>query len=197
MHEIAPEQQPLAWRLPWKRSVRTALTPTELAERYLRIVLAYVSSRLGAGAPAEDVTAEVFAAALGAFEKCPRTGLPGGDDPVRAWLFGIARRKIADALRHRSRHPQGELDSETRSAADGPERVALDAEAAGQLRTILESLPDDQQEALRLKYVEELSLIEIGMVLRRSPAAVGTLLHRARAAARARGWHYFGEEETR
>jgi hypothetical protein len=35
----------------------------------------------------------------------------------------------------------------------------------------------------------------MGIVLKRSPAAVGQLLHRARAAARARGSAYFEETE--
>ncbi len=47
-----------------------------------------------------------------------------------------------------------------------------------------------------MKYLEELSLVEIGIVLGKSPNAVGQLLHRARQTVRERGNAYFGEDEN-
>ena len=183
--------------LPWKRTATLPqrLTPSELPTRYLASVVRYATARLEPGAEAEDVAAEVFAAAFASWKSCPTPAAETADhDPVRAWLFGIARRKVADALRRRQRHPESLL-SETQPGAGSPEIEYLGDEALRQLKTILAALPEDQREALRLKYVEELSLVEIGIILKRSPAAVGQLLHRARAAARARGSAYFEETE--
>ena len=186
-----------AFALPWKRTVSVQrLTPGELPMRYLSVVVRYASARLRPGAEAEDVAAEVFAAAFADWKKCPTLTDENSDhDPVRAWLLGIARRKVADVLRRRQRRPESAL-SETQPGANSPETELLGEEALCQLTTILTALPDDQREALRLKYVEELSLVEIGIILNRSPAAVGQLLHRARAAARARGSAYFEETES-
>jgi DNA-directed RNA polymerase specialized sigma24 family protein len=67
--------------------------PEPLIER----VYLYVAHRLGHGADAEDVTSEVF-------ERAVRYGAsfdPRRGDPL-AWLFGIARRVIADAGTARS-----------------------------------------------------------------------------------------------
>ncbi|MBB6049340.1 RNA polymerase sigma factor [Armatimonas rosea] len=184
--------------LPWRRTRAVErLTPGELPTRYLATVVRYTSARLGPGAEAEDVAAEVFAAAFASWKHCPTPAAEATDhDPVRAWLFGIARRKVVDALRRRQRHPESELsEAQTKIGAGSPELELLGDEALGQLKAVLATLPEDQREALRLKYVEELSLVEIGIILRRSPAAVGQLLHRARAAARAKGSAYFEETE--
>ncbi|WP_309722564.1 sigma-70 family RNA polymerase sigma factor [Armatimonas sp.] len=185
-----------AFALPWKRTlVVERLTPGELPTRYLATVVRYATTRLGPGTEAEDVVAEVFVAAFASWKSCPTPAPETADhDPVRAWLFGIARRKITDVLRRRQRHPESGLN-ETLLGGSSPEVEFLGDEALEQLRVVLAALPEDQREALRLKYVEELSLVEMGIILKRSPAAVGQLLHRARAAARAKGSAYFEETE--
>jgi RNA polymerase sigma-70 factor (ECF subfamily) len=199
MHSTAAK---LAERLSvplWKRATATQPLPSgELHRRYLPAVLRYAAARLGAGPEAEDAAAEVFAAAFGVLHRCPREAATEQSDPVRAWLIGIARRKVADVLRRRSRRPEAALDASLAApATQGPEASALSAEARHTLRAILDALPELQREALRLKYVDELSLVEIGQVLGKSPAAVGQLLHRARQAARLRGSAYFTVPEDK
>lgn len=185
-----------AFALPWRRTQAVErLTPGELPSRYLATVVRYATARLGPGAEAEDVAAEVFVAAFASWKNCPTPAAETSDhDPVRAWLLGIARRKVADVLRRRQRRPESEL-SETQPGTDSPENALIGDEALLQLKAILAALSEDQREALRLKYVEELSLVEMGIILKRSPAAVGQLLHRARAAARLKGSAYFEETE--
>jgi RNA polymerase sigma-70 factor, ECF subfamily len=104
--------------------------------------------------------------------------------PSRAWLIGIARRKVADVLRRRGRESQEFVES---AAAPGPAEAVLSADASTRLRKMLFSLPENYREVLLMKYAEEMSLSEIGRALRKSPNAVGQLLHRARAAARRQG----------
>jgi RNA polymerase sigma factor (sigma-70 family) len=183
------------------RAATPAPTAGDLHRSYLGAVLRYVNARIGPGAEADDITADVFGAAFAALHRCPRPAADPDHDPVRAWLFGIARRKLADAFRRRTRRPETAL----RSTVPAPDHQAppcrlLADEAARTLQTILDDLPDLQREALRLKYLEELSLVEIGLILRKSPGAVSQLLHRARQAVRARGAAYFGnaggEEEA-
>ena len=70
-------------------------------------------------------------------------------------------------------------------------------ERARLLREMLAALPEDQREALLLHYVEGLPQAEMAVVLGRSPAAVNSLLQRARAAVYRQGHDYFlGESEA-
>ncbi|MEW1775288.1 sigma-70 family RNA polymerase sigma factor [Streptomyces sp. NPDC086777] len=66
--------------------------------RWAPLVLSLARKSLGDGAEAEDVTQTVFLAAWRG-----RHGYRPGRGPLPAWLVGIARRKIADALSARTR----------------------------------------------------------------------------------------------
>lgn len=161
------------------------MSPEELVERYARFLLRYASLRVGPGSEAEDVVAETFTAALGKLTRCPRRVAPEGmDDPVRAWLIGIARRKVADVLRRRGRERATLPEPQS---GESPVDAILSAEVAVRLGKLLFSLPENYREVLLMKYAEELSLEEIGLALGKSPNAVGQLLHRARSAARRQG----------
>src|SRR5213592_1414760 len=88
------------------------VTAAALHERYLDDVFRYVLRRVPSVPEAEDITAEVFAAAA--------AGLPRFQGRVSPylWLLGIARRKIADALRRRAVRREM-LHSELADAAPG------------------------------------------------------------------------------
>src|SRR3954463_5704970 len=72
------------------------ITAAELYERHLRDVYRYVWQRVPSVDEAEDIVAEVFAAAA--------AGLPRfrGQCPPYLWLLSIARRQIAFARRRRT-----------------------------------------------------------------------------------------------
>jgi RNA polymerase sigma-70 factor, ECF subfamily len=177
------------------------VTAAELHARYLEDVFCYVRRRVPSVEEAEDITAEVFAAAF--------VGLPRfrGHCPLSLWLLGIARRQIAIALRRREARREtlaSELGDETGDAAaiwealaaEGPEVALARAEARGVMRRLVAQLGADQREALLLRYVERLSAAEIAVVMGRSPASVNSLLQRARAALYHWGRAYFqGEDE--
>jgi RNA polymerase sigma-70 factor (ECF subfamily) len=179
---------------PWWRRKASAVawTLTELQERYTDAVYGYVALRLGVGAEAEDATAETFVAAFTRLHACPtREKITENDDPMRAYLIGIARRKVADILRLHERRQETPL-SETLTSDATQEHGVLAAEASARLTEILAALRPDYREVLLLKYVEGHSLAEIGHVLKRSPTQVGSLLQQAREAARREGNDYFG-----
>src|SRR4051812_36616271 len=83
-----------------------------LHERYLGEVFRYVLQRVPRLEEAEDITAEVFAAAVGAL---PRFR---GQCPPRLWLLAIARRKVIDARRRSMRRETlaSELAEDSREA---------------------------------------------------------------------------------
>jgi RNA polymerase sigma-70 factor (ECF subfamily) len=165
-------------------------------------VFHYVFQRVPRQEEAEDITAEVFAAA---FEGLPRYREQASP---YLWLLGIARRKIALALRKRAARREtlaSELAGETAedvdawnppAAVEGPEAVLARAEARGVVRALIAQLSADQREALLLQHVEQLAVAEIAVVMGRSPASVNSLLQRARATLYRRGRHYFlGSDE--
>lgn len=169
-------------------------TVEALHQRYLADVFSYVTRRISDRQEAEDITAEVFAAAFAAPVRQRGTNSP------YPWLLGITRRKIADLLRRRGRREgrtQALTDDLPTAAADLPEAAMAREERARLLRGMLALLPDDQREALLLHYVEELPQAEVAAVLGRSPSAVNSLLQRARAAIYRQGQAYFlGESEA-
>jgi RNA polymerase sigma-70 factor (ECF subfamily) len=172
----------------------------ELHRRYLKEVFQYVSRRVPRQ-EAEDITMQVFAAALQAL---PRFR---GDCPHRLWLLRIAHGRVADALRRRAArretlaselvHAEAGADplaEAMASALEGPEAVFERAEAQRVVRRLVDRLNPDQREALLLQYVEELPIAEIAVVMGRSPAAVNSLLQRARATVFRLGRAYFLDE---
>jgi RNA polymerase sigma-70 factor, ECF subfamily len=169
----------------------------QLHARYFDLVFAYVSLRVPSRAEAEDITAEVFVAAVIALPKFR------GDSRPAAWLLGIARRKIAEAACRRGRRRE-RLDAELTEAerdslglllasdlGELPEEAVLNEEARRVMRHLVAALPEPQREALLLQVVHDLSIREIAQVLGRSPAATNSLLQRARATLSRLGRSYF------
>jgi RNA polymerase sigma-70 factor, ECF subfamily len=175
---------PMRWLDKLKRA---SLTPEQLQERYLLTILAYTTRRLPCLADAEDATAETFGAAFSIFARCPNTTTSPtetDDDPVRAWLIGIARRKVADILRRRTRKPEASWESLNRETSDErhlePEVQFLENERKYEIHQALAALPDEYEEILLLKYGDELKTKEIATILGKSEAATNSLLQRAR-----------------
>ena len=137
-----------------------------LFEEHFGAIYHYLSRRLSNVDDAKDVAAETFAAAV--VRQCPRGVAP------RCWLYGIARRKLADAFRKRRRHEI--LDP---NMAD-PSNL----EASLALRRSIEALPHNQRDAFLLQALEDLSVEEIAHVMRRSRTSVKALLQRARETLR-------------
>jgi RNA polymerase sigma-70 factor, ECF subfamily len=177
-------------------------TAAALYQRYLQDVFRYVFQRVPRQEEAEDITAEVFAAA---FKGLPRFR---GQCPPYLWLLSIARRKIVDARRRHTVRREtlaSELAADEPAAAalweavaavEGPETVLIRSEARRMLGDLIAGLNPDQREALLLQHMERLSVAEIAVVMGRSAGSVYSLLHRARETLRRRGRGYFvgGEE---
>jgi RNA polymerase sigma-70 factor (ECF subfamily) len=143
---------------------------------HLDDVLRYAFFRLGSMEDAEDVAAQVLHDARRMGERLATI------QDARLYMLGMTRRKVAGALRKRGRH------SRARSL-DDPSFLppSTDGDVAATHRRLLVSqvlrqLPDDQREALALKYLHGLSAEEIAPLIQRTPTAVNSLLQRAREA---------------
>jgi len=148
------------------------VTAKDLHEAHLGDVLRFVSSFIKPLAEAEDVTMEVFHAAFENLDKLKRSDSP------RLWLLGIARRKVSDALRRRYRRPEAPIQS----AHHLEHEPDIDREKLTMVNQTLMLLPEDQREALVLKYALELTTREVATILQRSEEATNSLLQRARSS---------------
>lgn len=146
-------------------------------------VFRYVLARLADRASAEDVTQEVAMTVLAALPRYVDTGRP----PI-AWVFGIAQKKIAESHRaaRRRRESVTEMvpDSACPDAAGNPEAHAERLETTRRLAHLLDALPAQQAEILRLRVGAGLSAEQTATVVGSTPGAVRVAQHRALAALR-------------
>jgi RNA polymerase sigma-70 factor (ECF subfamily) len=127
---------------------------------------------------ADDLHAEVWEAVA--------RGLPafqGGEPEFRAWVWSIARRRLADHRRRAGRRRTEPTDAAAFAERAGPastERDALarlSAEEAAALVVAL--LPEDQAEVVLLRILGDLSTEEVADVMGRPVTWVRVNQHRA------------------
>lgn len=171
------------------RSVLEPRAFDEVYRRHARAIFVYVAARVGPH-HAEDVVAEVFAAAFTA-----RTSFDPSATSARPWLYGIAVNKL---LQHRAaevrwlHQPQiadpDPADSGTRS----DER--LDAHAVvPELAAALAQLSPAERDVLVLHVFEGLTHREIAEVLGIRRGAAKVRLHRGRERLRSVLDHHGGD----
>ncbi|MFJ8486832.1 RNA polymerase sigma factor [Streptomyces sp. NPDC094038] len=129
--------------------------------RWAPLVLSLARQSLGDGAEAEDVTQTVFLAAWrgrGGYSPC-RGSLP-------AWLVGITRRKIADALSARTRRTDVAAAAAARESTRSPDpSYAQDAVLDRvDVTRALHRLPEAQRRVLCLAFYGDLTQTQIAHV---------------------------------
>ncbi len=143
-----------------------------------RAILAFAVRRTTQPDDAADVVAETFLVAWRRLDDVPL-----GDDAL-LWLYGVARRVVANVRRGARRRAR--LGSRLATAV-GEQMVVDPAEvvgAAAVVRQALASLSADDRELLQLTAWEGLTATQIGEVLAMPAPTVRTRLHRARKRLR-------------
>lgn len=160
-------QRPPAQAAPPDREQRF----TVLFQQTHAALLAYAVRRVADPSEAADVVAEAFLVAWRRIDE-----VPDGPD-ARPWMFGVARRVLANAQRgERRRHALADrLRLEIAEAVPAP-----DVAAATDVERAMRRLDEDDREVLRLTAWEQLARDEIALVLGVSRGAVRMRLHRAR-----------------
>ncbi|MFT7667334.1 MAG: RNA polymerase sigma-70 factor (ECF subfamily) [Planctomycetota bacterium] len=158
-----------------------------LFRRQLEPLYEFVHYRVGRDrAMAEDVVQDTF---LAAFEGLSRFDARSS---LHTWLCGIARNKIREQRRKLKPVPIADVleaaDGDIDSILEGidreplPDWVIEHEETAELVGATLSSLPPDYREALVAKYVDGLSVAEIGSRGGKSEKAAESTLTRARLA---------------
>lgn len=136
-------------------------------------VLGYTLRRVDAPEDAADVVAETFLVAWRRLE-----AVPDGDD-ARPWLYGVARRVLANQRRARSRQSRLATRLAAELAAAGSE-VAAEPPPAAALSAAFARLSEADREVLGLQVWEELTSDGIAHALGCTRGAARVRLHRAR-----------------
>jgi len=151
----------------------------ELARRFRPRLLNLLRNRMGAAHPdAEDIAQESLARA---FQHLDRF-----DERYRfsTWLYTIAIRLARDHARSRRRRPRhislDEADFNSRESGVSERTESQDA-VDNLWQTARHVLTDSQYTAMWLRYGEDLSPVEIALVMRKTRIAVRVLLHRGRS----------------
>ncbi len=150
---------------------------------HLDAVVAYFARRVGDRELAFDLTAETFAAVVAG------AGGYRGDAPPVAWLFGIARNKLRESLRHDrvADAARRRLRLEPLIVEDADLRRIEERNTAGEhaLSVALAELPEDTRAALLARLVEEQDYGEIAERLRCSEQVIRQRVHRGLKQLRA------------
>src|SRR4051794_35796484 len=144
-----------------------------LVLRYCRGRLGRQESLLGS---ADDVAQDVCVAVVNALKSYEPTGLS-----FRAFVYGIAAHKVADAFRAIGRNraePVAERP-DVPVAGDGPEHHALAAERSAALGALLAQLTPRQREVLVLRVAVGLSAEEAAQAVGSTAGAIRVTQHRA------------------
>ena len=106
--------------------------------------------------------------------------VPEGEAALR-WLYGVSKRVLLNHRRSRRRLHRltARLVGTATAPIDGPESVVLRRAEHAELLAALESLPERDQEVLRLATWEELPRAEIAELLGCSRHAVDQRIYRA------------------
>ncbi|HEV2579898.1 MAG TPA: RNA polymerase sigma factor [Ktedonobacteraceae bacterium] len=141
-------------------------------------LLNYVREHTGSREDAEDIVLGAFTAALESNILLTRS-----EKEQAAWLWRVAKNKLADYRRRAMRHASATLQAveETIYVDDAwqPDELAMRGEAYAELREAVASLPALQQEIVRLRFGQGLRCKEIALRLNKGEGAVRMLLSRS------------------
>jgi RNA polymerase sigma-70 factor (ECF subfamily) len=133
---------------------------------------------------AEDIIQETF---LSALKSACRFR---GQSKPYTWLCSIAHHKVVDFYRRQQKESRRRVDdiemdtlAEQANLVEPPAERMLESEETRQcVEQAMGRLPPEYRQVLLYKYVEDMSVAEIGSVMRRSAKSIEGLLTRGRRA---------------
>ncbi|MBN9100465.1 MULTISPECIES: sigma-70 family RNA polymerase sigma factor [unclassified Pseudonocardia] len=171
-----PEDANGAWALVKAAQAGDMAAFGELFDRYYDVVFRFVLFRMGDRTLAEDITQETFVRAL---RRITSVSYQGRD--IGAWFVTIARNLIFDHVkssRYRLEQTTAEI-VELSPSTSGPEQQVLDGATNNELLKCIGKLNPDQQECIKLRFLQGLSVAETAVIMDRNEGAVKALQHRA------------------
>jgi RNA polymerase sigma-70 factor, ECF subfamily len=139
----------------------------------------WLAGRLAARTSSRDLAEEALQDTFLAAWRGARAYSATGEAP--AWLWGIARRRLASLAR---RQPRGglslEVAGERVDPAAGPEEAALGRDALARIRLAVAQLPDDQRAAIWAVVYQGQTIEQAALAAAVPEGTIKSRLHRAR-----------------
>lgn len=151
----------------------------KLYEQFFVPVFRYIYLRVKDREAAEDLTQEVF---IKVFQSVGRFD-ERGKAPL-AFFFTTARNLVIDSWRKKKTATTDLEKLELQDLRPRPDEVLQNKEATAEVMKTLKDLPDEQQEVLVLKFINELSNKEIAVIIQKSEQAVRQIQCRGLKALR-------------
>jgi RNA polymerase sigma-70 factor (ECF subfamily) len=148
-------------------------------DHYHEAIHRFIASRVNRPSDAEDLTQLVFVKALEALPRYQSRGVPFG-----GWLFRLARNAVIDHARTRHEHADLETIVDRPHGDAGPEEIAAVRQELDAVAAALESLTDEQREAIELRFFAGLSARETADAMGKQEGTVRGLQFRAIGALR-------------
>ncbi|GAA1567620.1 RNA polymerase sigma factor [Kribbella sancticallisti] len=149
----------------------------ELFAGHFRELLGYALRRVGSPDDAADIVAETMLVAWRRIDEVP------ADDTARLYLYGVARRVLANHRRGQVRRDKLAERLRSQLAEVTPDLASL-ADSTAVIQDGLAQLSDDDRELILLTAWDGLDPREAAVVLGVPSRTVRTRLHRARARLR-------------
>lgn len=153
----------------------------EIYDAYFQKIYDYAYYRTMSQVEAEEITSQTFLAALESINRFEYRNIP-----VAVWLYKIASNAISDLYRKKGRTVGLDEQQVTADYRCEPEIVAVGNSEKIQLLEYIRALPPIQQQAIILRYTQNLAYKEIAGILDKSEGAVKQLLHRGLTSLRER-----------
>lgn len=145
-----------------------------LYDYYFPKIYNYIYYRVRNAQLAEDLVSETFYKALANLSKYQWKNRSFG-----CWLYTIARNQVIDHARRQEPLLVDETKGNLGISDDGnPEQKVLQDVTRSELVEALESLSPDQQDALLLRFQEDLRIKEIAKILNKNEGAIKALIFR-------------------
>ncbi len=143
----------------------------QLYDAYMERIYRFVYFRVEDQQTAEDITSQVFLKAWSNLER-----FQFSRTPYLAWLYTIAHNAVID--HYRTRKVTTALDDVQLSQPDHSEVVETEIDLTVEMQSVkvaLQTLTDDQQRVLTLKFIEGMSNNEIARQLGKREGAIRAL----------------------
>lgn len=147
-----------------------------LYDHYINKIYRFIYFKVKSKEDAEDVVSEVFLKTWNYLTQSGRKQIKS----FSGLVYKIARNTLIDHYRKLGSKPEISLDMvlEVADHADRYQEIDTHHEAQ-KILAVLKKMKREYQEVLLLRYIEELSVAEIAIILEKGQVAVRVTLHRA------------------
>ncbi|MEO6037119.1 MAG: sigma-70 family RNA polymerase sigma factor [Saprospiraceae bacterium] len=166
---------------------------TTLYRRYASKVFAKCISMLADEGQARDATQDIFIKVLLNLSKFTE------QSSFSTWVYSITYNYCIDLIRKKKKMPLiftedvGKVSRETDDIDDIPDSVLLEMEQ-NRLEKVFEHLPPGDKAILLMKYIDDMSIRDIGTVLNKTESAIKMQIMRAKHKSQSIYEEMFGKE---